>query len=271
MSASIPSSIVFMYYDFRNTYNALAEVLWDDQLEFRRWFDARTSRVFTLRSTPAKLLVIGFLTLTLITVFLSGLPFKAGGLNVIALSGFFTLMVIGAQAAYILLDLLITLNDVTHRDPHVPFFRLPHPALSRLFNMYARSSLLTSVAYALLVIAIWQGPYGFSLQMQAWLTVLAAYPLAMFFWSFFRVHILMQKAKQSHLELINAEVVRNFNMMTASKESDMVQRLEKVMEIQSKIQSVREWPIAVQGVFAFIVTFVTLAAQIVSLARAVVP
>jgi hypothetical protein len=256
---------------FQKTMYSLSVILWDDKAQFEKWLTERTSRIFTLNSWPARITTGGIVFVALVTVSLLGMPFRSGILNCLALFGFMLLIVICGQGVYMMLDLLITIRQVTHRQPNVPFFRLPHPAITELSDQCALASLALAVAYIALVVAISQGPYGLSVEMQAWLAALAFFPISMFFWSLIQVRALMRSVKQSQLEIINAEIERNLQKVLKGEGIEDVQRLESVMDIQSKVQAVHEWPIAVQGALTFVVTSATLAIQIISLMRAVGP
>jgi len=256
---------------FQETMRSLSAILWNDKTQFEEWLTEHTIRLFTLSSWPARIITSGVTLLALATVFLLGMPFRSTILNCFALFGFVLLLIICGQGVYMLLSLLITIRQITHRQPNVPFYRLPHPAITELSDQCALASLLIGIAYIALVIAISQGPYGFSVEMQSWLAALAFFPISMFFWSLIQVRTLMRNVKQSQLDIINAEIERNLQRVLNGEELEVVQRLEKVMEIQSRIQAIQEWPIAAQGAVAFIVTFTTLAVQIISLMRAVGP
>jgi ABC-type multidrug transport system fused ATPase/permease subunit len=157
------------------------------------------------------------------------------------------------------LDLLTTLRELVLRSVHIPFFMMEHRVISKLQNYYAFVGSTVAFAYLWLVVATWRSPYGLSNNvLQVWLTILALYPLAIFVISFQQIHIFMRNIKLSHLAVINREVQEALsNVQTSSsKNLDDAERLEKLMDIQTKVENVREWPIGSQTTFAFIVSFI---------------
>lgn len=260
--ALLPMTYVWMSHNFQNIMRILSPLLWSDNAEFEGWLEVRATRVFTLNSWQARL-VTGFIVISaLITVILSRLPFNSSVLNFLALIGFTPLLVVCGQGAYILTHLLVTLREIVRRPPKVPFFMLSHSAISGLQNYYSATAVVVTLAYICLVIAVWQGPYGLSLEMQIWLTVLAFYPLSMFFWSFFQVHILMRNIKQSHIEIINQEVQLTLEKVLSRNENEDVERLDKVMDIQNRIQTTKEWPVDLQGTLTFLIALTTAIVQV---------
>ncbi len=239
----------------------LSPLLWDDHIEFEKWLEIQEIHIFTLHSWPAKI-VTGFITsAALITIITLGLPLKSGIHLVVAYTFFFFLSMFCGQCLFISIGLLLKLKEIVDRPIKVPFFLLPHPGISRLQNFYSATTLIIVSFYTGFVIAVWLGPYGFNLAMLVWLTALSGYPLAMFSWSFFQIHFLLQNVKQSHLKIANNEVQQALkNVLTdhSLKETD---RLEKMMSIQNKVKAMKEWPIAVEGALTFLTALVVAIVQ----------
>ena len=259
----LPIVIISFAHQFEKATADLSGILWASDQEYAEWFIARKTRIFTLNSWVSKLVTAFVVIGALLTISWLGFPFKTLTANILAILGFIPLLIICGQGAYLLIVLLLTLREMVHLPPKVSFYLHPHPAIVRLQNSFSSASLIVTLAYICLVVSIWQGPYGFSLEMQIWLTILAFYPISMFFWSFFHVHILMLRVKNSHLETINREVNQTLEQVLKSRKNDDVERLEKLMGIQNKVQAMKEYPIEVQGALTFMATFTTLLIQII--------
>ncbi len=113
----------------------------------------------------------------------------------------------------------------------------------------------------LLVIAVWQGPYGLSAIMLIWLTILSIYPLSTFIWSTIQVHRLAQKAKQAHLDVVNGLVQANLREISEHNTIDAYQKLEKAMGIQVQVQKTQEWPLNIPDTITFLITVMTAVVQ----------
>lgn len=238
-------------------------LLWTDDAEFEGWLKIREKRIFTLRSSLAKLVTGVIVVAGLITVITLELPFKSEITNIIGLIFFFFLLVICGHDLYISIDLIVTLKEIVWRPARVPFFMLPHPAIYRLQKYYLTAAILYVLFYIGLVFAVWQGPYGFNYIMIVWLTALAFYPLLMFFCSLIQVRNLLRNIKQSHLETINYEVQQALEKVMNGHSLEETERLEKVMSIQNKIQNMEKGSITTGTVITFLTTFAIAIVQIV--------
>jgi hypothetical protein len=105
---------------------------------------------------------------------------------------------------------------------------IQHPVVHKLHNYYLTQTFFLVFYYVFLVIAIWQGPYGFNKPMLVWLACVAFYPFAVFPWSFFQIHILMRNIKQSHLEIINSKVQGELTKVLNGQNLKGVGNLEKL-------------------------------------------
>ena len=77
----------------------------------------------------------------------------------------------------------------------------------------------------------------------------------------------MQNIKNLNIEIINREVQRTLDYVLKNQKTDDVERLEKIMGIQNKVQTMKEWPIEFQGILTFIATLATVLVQIIISAR----
>ena len=72
----------------------------------------------------------------------------------------------------------------------------------------------------------------------------------------------MHNIKQVHLCTVNDEVQIALQRVLSSKSLEDAQRLEKLMDIQSKVEGLKEFPFGSQGAVTFLVTLVTASTQI---------
>jgi len=262
--AGFPITIVLLSRGFVRTMQAVSPIMWDDASDFESWLEKRQKRIFTLQSRYSK--VTAFLIgISVTTSFvLSGIPLQNPVSIVYFLIAGTLFTFIGGQTAYIILDLLVTLAELVKRDIRVPFFRIPHPAITRLQNYYASVALIMTAGYLSLVIAGWQSPYGlFNASVIAWLSILAFFPLTLFILSILQIHLLVSKIKDAQLDMAN-KLVQNL-VQRAGNNLDVktYEQLEKAMTIQSMVQDMPEWPISFATIFSFLITAGTALIQIV--------
>ena len=154
------------------------------------------------------------------------------------------------------------LSEIVKRPNRIPFFMLRHSVISTLQNYYLIHAFFIIFYYICLIIAVWQGPYGFNHSMLFWLGCIAFYPLIVFSFSFYQIHLLMKNIKQSYLEIINSEVQDVFNKVLNGHNLTDTYHLEKIMNVQYKIHTLAEWPISLNSTLTFLTTLATAIAQI---------
>jgi hypothetical protein len=269
-------------------------LFWSNEAEFHIWLESRTKRIFTF-SSWGSIVITGLITVPgILTIFEIGLPSQFRDLNIFAIVFFTIILILCGHGLYMCLDLLATLRELVLRHIQVPFFMMEHRTISKIQSYYAFVAATVTFAYIWLVIATWQSSYSLSKGiLQVWLTILSFYPLTLFVGSFLLIHIFMRNIKLSHLSVINKEVqealkhVQNnsivistqmsfqaslsntptFNKgsyeISSNKGLEDAQRLEKLMDIQTKIENMREWPVGSQTTIAFIITLLTALTQVV--------
>lgn len=262
--AGFPIILTWMSHNFFNAMHYASDVFWKNTVEFTEWLEERQIRIFTFRSGYSKLIAVFIGISVTLTYSLNGMPLQ----NTLPIIYFLTtgtiLAIMGGQTAYVVIDLLVTLAELIKKDAQIPFFRLPHPAITRVQNYYATAALFSTAGYISLVVAGMQSPYGlFHPGVITWLSVLAFFPLALFVLSSYQIHVLMVRIKQSQLEMVNDQIQKLFLLNSRKSGIKTYDQLEKAMNIQTKIQSMPEWPLSLTSIFSFLVTAATAIIQIV--------
>ena len=204
--ATYPTVVTWAHSAFASAMQGMSSVLWRENCEFISWLGATQQRVFTLRSSAAKAVVFAVTAAAIITTVIVGLPFRSALLNSLSLMMLTPFLMICSQISYLLADLLLTLRHVVRRDADVQFYQVPHPAITNLQGYFASLAVLVTIAYGLLVLAAWNGPYGLSPVMLVWLSVLAFFPFSMFTWSSYQIHILMHQVREKNLAIADTLV-----------------------------------------------------------------
>ncbi len=250
--------LTWLSHGFGRMMEYLSTLLWTDKREYEDWVTSRHAQIFTLRSLNARL-ITGLIVLTGMTILVSLFvyfkwPFNSLVLNLLTIPVFVLLLTIYGQGAYIFFSLLATLAEIVRRPARLPFFMLPHLGIARLQGYYSVTSILAMVGDLLLVLAVWQGPYRGYPEFFMWLSLLAIYPVLVLVWSIFQVHYLMQNVKQNQLEMISREADQTLQKVLAAPDAESFTRLEKIMELQKRLQTLPEWPLAVGSGLALLLT-----------------
>lgn len=270
-----PALLIFLSHTFDSTLagegtNSLASVLWrfeDEgdqglgQKEFADWLAMWQRHIFGLQTRRARVSVLFVEVAGLGTLLWSGLPFESPLLNAGCLVLFAALLWLCGHAAFTFAQLLRLLSDIGCREVYVPFSRIPHPALSALQRYYSWLALLTVLGYVVLALAISEGPYGLSVAMISWLSVLAFFPIAGTTWSFVQIHALLRRAKQHHLDEANALVVASLRTAKKTGRASDLEAVQKALAVQDDIRRLSEWPFALSSTLAFAAALSAVAAQ----------
>ena len=268
--AFLPLLHIQFSHHFQSMMNEISPVFWSDHDDFQKWQHDRTTRIFTF-SSLASIAVTAIITVPgILTIFLVGWPSRYWGLNIFALCFFPVVLIFCGHGLYICLDLMVTLRELVSRPIPAPFFMMEYKTISKLQNYFAFVAAAVTFCYIWLVIAIWKSPYGLSSSsLQVWLTILALYPVGLFVVSLQQIHVLMRNIKLSHLATINFEVQGALVQVLSSptKSLEEAERLEKLMEIQTKVENMKEWPIGSQTTLgfmaSFVITFLTAITQVI--------
>lgn len=258
-----PIIIIVLSHTFRPTMVGLSSVVWNNSSEFDIWCSKKEAVIFSVKTKRSKLINAIFVIGGIATIMVLGWPLKNPVANLLGLLGFIYILRICSLGGVALTELILTLYEIRKMDVHVPFFRLPHPAFIQMQNYYSSTALFITGSYVLLVLAIWQSPYGLTTIMLVWLAILSFYPFGLFAWSTFQIHQLIQKVKQEHLDLANGRVQSALKKAVEKDDSKAYEQLEKAMGLQAQVQKLPEWIIEPSGMITFLVTITTAIGQTV--------
>lgn len=261
-----PVCITWFSREFQKTMRELASIMWRDNDSFERWLEKHWKTTFSLADWKPWLFIVVVIALSLVSLIPLTPFFENQLLEIFIFIEIVVIGIMGGQSAFLILYSLVTLKNISDRTPSIPFYRLPHPSLSRLQAMYSTATLITIVAFIIVSIGASQSPLGLGPITVAWLISLSLFPLAMFSWSLSQNHFLHQKVKDSHLDKINHLVQESLTAAKSEPKPDPVEVLDHFMEIQSKVQTIRTWPIELQTAIAFILSVILLVVQVARLA-----
>ncbi len=239
--------------------NVLFEIdndVWDE------WLHREQKNIFTLKGKFSKILILTGLFLVFYTVLSLKMPFTAFPLIIFSIFALFLLTLFCGITLQFSIMLLLFLRKLTFLKTVARFYLFPHPELTKLNRYFSSLSIIISIGYIALVFSVWFSPYGFNFQMLIWLTVLALYPLTMFVWSFFHIHLIQHNVKFSFISLINEQVNEVLTFTLKEKDSGNIERLDRFMTIQSKLHDLKEYPFELSGFLTFIATSVITVIQL---------
>lgn len=260
-----PIILIWIYKNFLQIIEFQKDIFWVNDKEYTLWIENQVKRIFSFESLSVKITVIIIPIIVPFAIYLSLLQYPGNSklLYVLTGIGIAPLGFIGGQAAYILLNLLQCLVELSKRQVNVPFYHLPNPNISRLQGYYSNLTVIVTAIYIHLLTGLWLSPVGFPPIIIIIMTIGGFYPLGLFLFTVIYTHKITLRIKQAHLSIINEEVHETLIRAIKSKSSSGYEILKHVMEVQDKIQNIREWPFDLSGTITFIITLVTAIAQLV--------
>jgi len=207
--------------------------------------------------TRGSVLVVLLITISAsITIINQGIPFASTVLNNLALLAFIIIASFCGKALYVTIAMLYWLRRLVRQPMASTFFLINSEGISDLQWLYFRLGFLITLLYTLLGVAVWAGPYGFNPLLLGWLTALALYPISLFIVSVILIHRMIKvlKAKQiiavSRLvDDISKRILCNDSLNNISLSDTLL----TLMDIQARLQGMKEWPIGIPGFLPFLV------------------
>jgi hypothetical protein len=235
----------------------------DEKLGFDRWLHTRIERIFTFKSTYSRILTITVVIAGAITVNITEPLYTSNATKIFDFSAFILLLFICGQGAYVALDLIVSIKEIVNMPLVMSFYAKQSSIIKHIQRYFYFLTIKVTLIYAMLAIAVWAGPYGLNRAMQAWLIVLSLYPIGMFLWFFFQIHVLMLNIKQSQIIMANKEVQKLWGQVVRGDKFDVADDLTKMMDIQDRVEKFKEWPIQLGSTITFLVTLAAAVTQTV--------
>ncbi len=220
------------------------------------WINNETKSIFTLKHSYAKAIILSLWLSIFLTFIYIPLPFHSLPLQVYSIIGILIVATVGGIFIQFTIALLIFLRKLSNLKTVARFYLFPHPELTKLNRYFSTLAILIALGYFILVFSVWFSPYGFNFQMLIWLSILALYPLTLFGWSFYHIHLIQHNIKFSFIELINQQVNQVLSFTIKEKDSTSLEKLDRFMTIQSKLHELKEFPFELSGLITFIATSV---------------
>lgn len=239
---------------FAATLMKLETVIEAPMDDYGDWVKAKTTEFFTLSTKTSRIVVLSIGLAATVTASWLTEPTSPPILNVIFIASMVPFYFVGALSVYSLAALLRFVAQVVRYPVKVPFFAMNQSGIRDLSGFYMRTALIVLLAYIWLVATVWLSPYDFTVPVLVWLTLIGFFPLAMFLWSFYQIHILMHRTKAKDTSLISKHVQDALFELQASPSKDAAEKLSELMTIHRKVEDLRDWPVSAGGILTVGVT-----------------
>lgn len=168
-------------------------------------------------------------------------------------------------AAYAILASLWLLGRVI-RLPLKPAFSLPGRLYTtRLSNAFLFLSVMASGVYLVHAASVLITPLRTNSWALAWLLVTAFFPLLLFLWSFYAIHVLLQRIKHHSIVELNEQIQTVMRQIQQKATNEDVEMLHTLIEVQGTLEKAQEWSVSNEEVTTLLITLLIPIIQVVGL------
>jgi hypothetical protein len=236
----VPAHLIFSSHKLRIVLEPVSSILWMSDEEYDMWFRKTYERMFLFKTKVVWTAIILLPACAYALALTVGSPFKHAVINGMGLVFVLPLLLSGSHAAYILIDLMRALREITSRRPFMPFGTTLYAETSALHGFFLHIGVVVTVSYIALALAVFGSPFR-SIPIVVALTALAFYPIALFVWSTTQIHNLMQSAKMGQVAAVNLLSQSSYKDANLASPAT-IETLDRVSAIQARIQIQKEWP-----------------------------
>ncbi len=249
---------IYFSHEFRFTLHKTKSFLIPPNINnYESWVSKKTDDFFSLKSWPVQLSVFILGTSIMATILSFPKPYTAVFPNIIVYLSMLPGVYIGSHGVYFVFYILYFLSQYVKYPINVPFFMIQNEELKYIQAFYFRTALLVLFCYsAVIVLTIWPNPFSFSGLVLFWLSFLGFCPLILFLWSYYQIHILMLRIKQSFINICSSKLQTAMKELENKLTTDAVDKVLKLMETQSRVEKLPEWPININSSITFLVTLI---------------
>jgi hypothetical protein len=258
-----PIAITYIKDEFIKLTFSLKDVFWECEEQYEKWINKKVKNIFSLERWPAIIATTLLVIFEILSIIYLGLPFNHNIVNWIALISLSLPLTFCSHSAYLFFLLTFSLIELANRDGKIPFLLLSFPPIRNIQSFYSRVTIMVIAAYGFLLIMIWTSPYSFVLMTQVWLGILALYPVGFLICTFIYSHKIMVKIKDDQTQQVNNLIKSVTNNIESSVSIRNLLKINKLLELQNKVQKMKEWPINMEFSLTFFATLLTAIIQII--------
>lgn len=236
----------------------LEDILVIPSKSHNEWVEKKMREVFSFETFLSKLFPMLFALSVTFSVLLWFLPYQSTLLNILWVAAIQPFLLISGHGAYCIISVLTFLSEIDSYPIKVPFYRRNHPSIESISFFYSYATSVAVIFYLWLLLETPLGPFGFITQpiIVIWLIIIGFFPLSMFVWSFLKVNTFTRRIKQSHIDVINQEVIVALDKLKKKPSKENAETLSQIMDIQHRIERENVVFIKIEQILTFISTLI---------------
>jgi len=250
--AGVPTFTVMMSRSFKGVIQDLQSLIELPEENVDRWILDKLRVIFSFDTPLAKCIVILTLVFANLIAFIVGFPFSSNTFNILNFVILQPLLIIAGQSAYIVIASLRLLYQIVRYPLKSSFYKPGRLSTASLSNTFSLTAMVALAFYLLHALAIWFTPFRLNVWIITWGIVTAFFPLALFLWSFFQVHLLIRRIKIANIDAVNQQVQVTFSRLQSQPTKEQAELLNQMMEIQNKVEQTGEWPISKEEITTYL-------------------
>lgn len=262
-TAAVPLGTTWSCHKFQEVMESLNTLLWPSTSDCQEWIHNKSRAIFTLETRSSRTLSFFFFACAFLTYLLMDFPQGLEGNRLILLLAATPVLVFCGNCAYLMIVLIGAVHEVSRRSIlTAPFFRSPHPGTIRVQAFYSACAIIIAISYVCMVMCALLGPYELGFELKVWALTIALYPVGLFVFSLFSMHVILKNIKSHNISIVNEGLQRLFAVTPEIDTDTDLEKLDRMMSIQRQVESMHEWPHAIGGTITFISTLALAVAQV---------
>ena len=230
----------------------------------KNWINSEIQKITSYKTASSKLVAaticVGFdIILFLIPDFRLNSPILSLLILLSLQAGF----IMGGHAGYVILSSLFFFSKFKIFKVEAPFLTPISIIVNPLSNLFYLAATIALFLYLMHDIALSFTPFVQSNAMAFWFTFGAFFPLIVFLWVFYQVHVLMQNIKIHYIGKINSQIQRLYSDLKNNLSKENTDTLRNLIEIQNQIEHSKTWQFNLSSLFTFVTTTALPIGQIV--------
>lgn len=232
--------------------------------DLSKWAEHEGFKIFDRRYWPMWIMSSWVNVLGTITLVALSSPFRSAVRDFLFIASVQLVFFLCGYTFYFLIVLGVAGRRLVKLPLSTPLLERGHRLVGTLSGYVYVLAFGGLAEYLGLLIAVRLGPTRHSPLMTPWLIGLSVTPIIIFAWGIYHVHVLQREIKIRNLELLNLEVQNVLNELKDNRTKETVEKLAKMVDIQERLEGIKEWPLALGSVLTLILALAAAISQILT-------
>lgn len=267
-----PFIITLLSKSFYSCFFANKSILWENDIEFNKWYKATAKNIFGLSKGYslclfAVLCIVMYLSVGYLSHYVS-MPANSFNGNLACKISFLYITIIGCFAGKLCIAAFVELWKLGNKIPKINLYIYANNEFIKIKNWYMNFGYLTTIIFVLMSIGVYFGPYSKSTIMPplliSLLIFIALIPSMCFYTAFILTNKLTNNVKYSQSEKLYNEFNEVFNNKT---DDTSIKKFDTYLKYKNEISNYQLSKNNILIIISVFISISTLVIQIINLLK----